>query len=305
MIGQVWKDAGWYYQAKSASDVMTAIARVGTHGSNHRFAWRGLANCNYALASSLHRQLVTEGQSVTEEVLREREDLILAEARRWGLGVEGGHLVDDLQLLADLQHFGIPTRMVDVTSNPMTALWFAAEHVTRDPAAPLARHSNTGLLVAINMPWYREAAEGTKPQTVFKTVSSPPVTWGDFDGLSAKRQAGLRLATPFLVSSSMPNPRLRAQEGYFLASAHPETADGPMTSLQIPVPDGDSSEVESLLTGDRKRGLPRTLPFVAIFINAAVKQQLRTYLRLTYSRTAKTLFPDYAGFRDFGKWKAR
>ncbi|MFJ6428897.1 FRG domain-containing protein [Microbacterium maritypicum] len=284
---------------------MTAIARVGTHGSNHRFAWRGLANCNYALASSLHRQLAKEGRSVTEEALREREDLILAEARRWGLGVEGGHLVDDLQLLADLQHFGIPTRMVDVTSNPMTALWFAAEHVTRDSEAPPATHSNTGLLVAINMPWYREAAEGAKPQTVFKTVSSPPATWGDLGGLSAKRQAGLRLATPFLVSSSMPNPRLRAQEGYFLASAHPETARGPMTSLRIPVPDGDSSEVESLLTGDRKRGLPRMLPFVAIFITAAVKKQLRTYLRLTYSRTAKTLFPDYAGFRDFGKWKAR
>lgn len=313
MIGQVWKDAGWYYEPEHAYEVMTAIARVGTHGSNHRFAWRGLANCNYSLTSSLHRQLVDEGESISETVLRAREDKILEEARRWGLGVDGGHLVDDLQLLADLQHFGIPTRLVDVTSNPMTALWFATAPVPRpargtgDSPRPPTRYSNTGLLIAINMPWYREDPDGAKPQTVFKTVGRPPVTWNDFDGLSAKRNAGLRLPTPFLVSSSMPNPRLRAQEGYFLASAHPqpETAGGPMASLQIPVPDGDSKEVRSLLTGDKKRGLPPTLPFVAIFITARVKKQLRTYLRRTYSRTAKTLFPDYAGFRDFGAWKDR
>lgn len=305
MIGKAWKDTGWYFEPRSASDVMTAIARVGTHGSNHRFAWRGLANCNYALTSSICRQLVSEAVVVTEDVLAEREERTLDEARRWGLGVEGGQLVDDLQLLADLQHFGVPTRLIDVTSNPMTALWFATEKVFRAPGKRQPEYSATGLLVALNMPWYNEVATKGRPETVFKTVGSPAATYGALSGgLSTKRLEGLRLDTPFIVSSSMPNPRLRAQEGYFIASGHPDNPAQPLTSLKIRVPQGDPEEVRALLTEDKGRGLPKTLPFVAVFINSSVKEQLRTYLRLTYSRTAKTLFPDYQGFRDFGRWRS-
>ncbi|MGQ7787179.1 FRG domain-containing protein [Nesterenkonia sp. K-15-9-6] len=306
MIGEHWKRTGWYFEPGSASEVMTVIARVGTHGSNHRFAWRGLANCNYSLTSSLHRQLVTEGADVTEKLLTEREESILDEARRWGLGVEGGQLVDDLQLLADLQHFGVPTRLIDVTSNPMTALWFATEKVAHTSDSTQSNYSATGLLVALNMPWYNEVETESSPQTVFKTVGRPPATVGELaEGLATKRRAGIELETPFVVSSSMPNPRLRAQEGYFIASSHPENSTPPLVSLNIEVPPGDPEEVRTLLTEDKRRGLPRSLPFVAIFIGSRVKEQLRNYLRMTYSRTAKTLFPDYQGFRDFGKWRSQ
>lgn len=303
MNGQAWRDTGWYYVPKSAAELMTVIARVGTHGTNHRFAWRGHADADFIWTSSLHRLLEREGLEATEARMLEREDLILEEARRWGLGVEGGQLVDDFQLLADLQHFGIPTRLMDVTSNPMTALWFATESVSMSIAG--GARSKPGLLVAMNMPWYREVAEVGKPQTVFKTVGSPPRTWNDFEGLSAKRSAALNLSTPFVVSSSMPNARLRAQEGYFIASAHPDASVPPLTGLNISVPQGDAREVARLLTGQRTQGLPKSMPFVAILVPAKVKSQLRTYLRLTYSRTAKSLFPDYTGFRDFGKWTER
>ncbi|CAH0207110.1 hypothetical protein SRABI121_02631 [Microbacterium sp. Bi121] len=246
-----------------------------------------------------------EGTEVTESALREREDMILEKARAWGLGVEGGQLVDDLQLLADLQHFGVPTRLIDLTSNPMTALWFASQTVPAPaPDEPRGSYSASGVLLAINMPWYNEApADG--PVTVFKTVGQPPVTFDDFGGLEGKRERGLALDTPFIVSSSMPNPRLRAQEGYFIASAHPTQSTAPLTSLQMSVPQGDPDEVRNLLTGDRTAGLPRHMPFVAIFVKAAVKAKLLTYLRMTYSRTAKILFPDYTGFTDFGEWKQR
>lgn len=67
VVGKPWKDTGWYIHPKGAAGVMTAVARVGTHGTNHRFAWRGLASCDHELTSSLHRQLVSEGVRVTEE----------------------------------------------------------------------------------------------------------------------------------------------------------------------------------------------------------------------------------------------
>ncbi|MEF3403949.1 FRG domain-containing protein [Agromyces sp. CCNWLW203] len=303
MNGNAWRDTGWYFAPTSASELMTAIARVGTHGTNHRFAWRGHADADYVWASSLHRRLTFEGVTVTEEALVEREVHILDEARRWGLGVEGGQLVDDLQLLADLQHFGVPTRLVDVTSNPMTALWFATASASFQVGGGTTMRSKPGLLIAMNMPWYNEGRAVGKPQTVFKTVGSPPRTLRDLGGLSVKREQGLELSTPFVVSSSMPNDRLRAQEGYFIASAHPENSKPPLTSLSIAVPQGDAADVRRLLMKSRTVGLPKHMPFVAILVPSGVKKQLRDYLRLTYSRTAKGLFPDYTGFRDFGKWR--
>lgn len=304
MNGSAWKDTGWYFAPSSASELMTAIARVGTHGTNHRFAWRGHADADYEWSSSLYRTLIQEGVAVTEAAMREREERILDEARRWGLGVEGGQLVDDFQLLADLQHFGVPTRLVDVTSNPMTALWFATERAYRTTRNETTL-SKPGLLIAMNMPWYREVSENGKPPSVFKTVGSPPRTWGDLEGLSAKRSRALGLSTPFVVSSSMPNARLRAQEGYFIASAHPDGAAAPLTSLSLNVPPGDAETVRTLLTGERTQGLPRRMPFVAILVPSRMKAQLREYLRLTYSRTAKALFPDYTGFKDHGRWRDR
>lgn len=304
MNGSVWRDTGWYFVPSSASELMTAIARVGTHGTNHRFAWRGHADADYEWSSSLYRTLVQEGVAVTEALMREREERILEEARRWGLGVEGGQLVDDFQLLADLQHFGVATRLVDVTSNPMTALWFATDRALMATSDGGTR-SKPGLLIAMNMPWYREVGDGEKPSTVFKTVGSPPQTWADMEGLSAKRSRALELPTPFVVSSSMPNARLRAQEGYFIASAHPDGATAPLTSLSLELPQGDAETVRTLLTGGRTQGLPRRMPFVAILVPAGMKTQLREYLRLTYSRTAKALFPDYTGFKDHGRWRNR
>lgn len=300
-----WRNTGWYYSPASASELMTVIARVGTHGTNHRFAWRGHADADFLWTSSLHRRLAGEGVVVTEEALFERENLILDEARRWGLGVKAGQLVDDLQLLADLQHFGVPTRLVDVTSNPMTALWFAT--AAAPAPAPGEEVSSArpkpGLLIAMNMPWYNEYPSEGRPATVFKTAGSPPDEWDDVGGLDLKRTKGLSLSTPFVVSSSMPNARLRAQEGYFIASAHPKVSSPPLVSLNIDVPRGDAEVVHRLLTKQRTQGLPKHMPFVAILVRSGVKRQLRDYLRLTYSRTAKALFPDYTGFRDFGRWR--
>lgn len=299
VIARLWRDTGWLYESPySATDVMEAIGRLSAHSTSHRFAWRGLSSADYALTSSLHRWLEEEGVSITEQTVREKELKILREARRWGLGVEGGQLVDDLQLLADLQHFGVPTRLIDVTSNPMTALWFA----TRDSRS--SRAAKSGLLVGINMSWYREESDGArKPQTVFKTIGAPPTTWAELGGgLGHRLTTGLALDTPFVVSSSVPNPRLLAQEGYFLASAHSDASRGPLASLKMDVPQGDSSVTRDLFASPKSRGNPRKLPFVAIIIPSGAKRQLRTYLKNTYSRTAKRLFPDFAGFHDHGAW---
>lgn len=127
-------------EAGDARDVMGVIGSIGVYSTGQQFAWRGMASADFSLTSSLHRRV-----GGSEEAVRAAELDIIEEARTWGLGTHPLGHVDDLQLLSDLQHFGIPTRLIDVTSNPMTALWFACQPAPSD-------HSKSGLLLALNVP---------------------------------------------------------------------------------------------------------------------------------------------------------
>lgn len=282
----IWKQGGWYFEARTAEEVMVAIGRLGAHSVNHRFAWRGLSNLNYPLTSSLHRFLERKGEKdIAESNLRAWEKKILGKARDWGLGVEGGSMVDDLQLLADLQHFGVPTRLIDVTSNPMTALWFASKETFHSDG-----RRASGILVALNINrWYK------KNESVFSTIRNPDVVEG---GLSRQLELGLNLQSPFVVSSAIPNVRLRAQEGYFVACSHPDCSRQPLTSLNIEImkPDRD---IRKNLTEYKKQGLPAELPYLAIKVPSNHKESIRTYLHHSYSKSWETLFPDYQGLSEY------
>ena len=64
-------------------------------------------------------------------------------------------------MLAVLQHHGVPTRLIDVTSNPMTALWFAAEQHKPDDDGAVRR--SPGVLFAFDVTktrWYETFQHG-------------------------------------------------------------------------------------------------------------------------------------------------
>jgi hypothetical protein len=217
---------------------------------------------------------------------------MLHDARQWGLGVlETGH-VDDLQLLANLQHYGAPTRLIDFTSNPMTALWFACQEPSE------AKVSRSGLLLALDVARW----------PVIESVELPHgATWGSIgDPTGFALESALAKTQPFVLRATVPNDRLRAQEGFFVAGAVPSGGvaellrRGPFASLDIEAVEGDPGDLEAKLLAERGRGRPSALPYVAVVIKAGLKKKLLRYLEGTYNRSARVLFPDYAGFRDFG-----
>jgi hypothetical protein len=84
------------------------------------FAWRGVVDASWPLHSSLYRRALwtsTSTRPPDEAALFELEGRVLASVHRWGLHDGDRGRLSILAQLATLQHFGAPTRLIDVTMN--------------------------------------------------------------------------------------------------------------------------------------------------------------------------------------------
>lgn len=285
MTSSDWKNTGWYIEARGSRHLLSVIGSIGGYSSEARIAWRGQPSSDYDLVSSLQRS-----PGIKSEVeMREREHLLLDSARKWGLGFGPTGWASDLQLLADLQHYGTATRLLDVTSNPMTALWFACQQVH------LGSTANDGLLLALNTAGWKRY--GRSHPSGSPTALENPLSW--------ELEAALNEAEPFVVESLTPNDRLRAQEGFFVAGRIPQnfSKPDPFKSFRIDYEPTTYENLTRRLTArfgefdERDR-----LPFVAIIIPAKLKQRVLLRLANTYNRRPEILFPDFFGFRDHGSY---
>jgi hypothetical protein len=278
MSGDRWRAIGWYHTPASEIHLLSIIGSLGAVNSRARLAWRGMRSIDYDCISSLHRTI----PGASEPELREREEKVLEEAREWGLGYGPGGWLSDLQLLADLQHFGTSTRLIDVTSDPMTALWFACQDVTEDNV------SRSGVLLAMDTSRWKRFGRSMPHAT--RSAVNDPLGWELKEALNSRE--------PFVVEALNPNERLRAQNGYFVASRVPEnsSSDSPFPSLGIEygaAPHG----FRASLNGPSPTPLPR-FPFIALRVRDEWKVRLLRILENSYNRRASVLFPDWTGFRD-------
>lgn len=284
---------GWGIQVANPHQLFRIINHIGLLEQSRTYAWRGQNDASWNLSPSLYRPLASDGATVTEKRMRESELEILEEARRWGLGRDLGPSATDMHMLAVLQHHGVPTRMIDVTSNPMTALWFAVEEHRPDGEGGVRR--SPGVLFAIDVsrtPWYETFHHG-KGQT-----------WGHFtDPLAETYKQALEKSKAekevFRAFPALPDERMRAQEGFFIGSSVPVHHRAPGVLGFNPTGSAPGAEkLEKLLATERGQGRPASVPFCAIVIPAAVKDKIRDPLKRTYNRRRRVLFPDVDGFRE-------
>ncbi|MEP7766002.1 FRG domain-containing protein [Sanguibacter sp. 25GB23B1] len=281
-------------KVQTPEELFRIISHIALLSSGRTYAWRGQRDASWNFDSLLYRDTreADETRPVTEKLLRERELVILDEARRWGLGRDLGSSATDMHLLAVLQHHGVPTRLIDVTSNPMTALWFATEEHPPDKSGRVAE--TDGVLFAVDVTdtdWYQTFQhEGN--QTWGKLES--PMSGAYNTALEKSESSGMFRAFP-----ALPDDRMRAQEGFFLGSKVPEkhTQPGVLGLNPIGAAAGQS-KLQKLLESDRGRGRPSNLPFCAVVIPNTVKRKIRGPLKRTYNRRRRVLFPDVDGFRD-------
>jgi FRG domain len=118
------------------------VARVSTYSSEARYVWRGQPDLSWGLNPGLVRRLQDRKRfrsRITETLLRGHEQQLLDSAVARGYGTKSGAI----ELLAVLQHHGAATRLLDVSSDPMVAMWFAVEDE--------GRIGSDGVLFAINV----------------------------------------------------------------------------------------------------------------------------------------------------------
>lgn len=90
--------------------------------------YRGLANSDWEVESSAYRRIKeSQGASPPPIVFQNYIAQLLESAGLQGFRERQDRRLSDLELMAELQHYGAATCLIDFTTNALIALWFACE----------------------------------------------------------------------------------------------------------------------------------------------------------------------------------
>ena len=306
-LGDFHKVSGQLY------DLMNKVSD-GADGARRRFAFRGAVNASWPLHSSLFRRLSWKGSGpVSEAQLRTTEREIMTNVHRWGLHRVSNRL-SIMEQLAMLQHYGAPTRLIDITFDAYVALWFAVE---RDEFDANGRPVDgrffafdvTNRLIndddrfrswehSLQTPWALEPATGpAKPATgpakaeYNAAVGIEPAEW---------------ISRVWAWEPPNLEARISAQQGAFLFGGVPDSTITPRWRK----PDGGYWGVNDVRRSTsvalrfhhliRDRGFRSADAAYTLRVSGKSKGCLRDELLAVFGYSHGRMFPDFPGFRDYG-----
>ena len=93
-----------------------------------QYLFRGVSNDSYKIEASAYHRLETN--KTTARLLKINQELI-EKAKSRGHDQKNSQELSDLELLAELQHFGAATCLIDFSRNALVALWFACQQSSK------------------------------------------------------------------------------------------------------------------------------------------------------------------------------
>lgn len=117
-------------QVKDVVEYLQVVSKIKTEWPNSALVFRGQKNEEWPLASSAERRLKTSLLSqniIPDRLFIEYHEDLLKKCKLKNYDQREQKQLDDLELLADLQHHGAATCLIDFTRNALVALWFACQ----------------------------------------------------------------------------------------------------------------------------------------------------------------------------------
>jgi FRG domain len=266
-------------------EIGSVLARATT---KRELVWRGVADSGYALHSSVYRRFVgSRGHPPGEEdVVAFELQVLRAARRRWRFDN-----LSALEILAHIQHYGGPTRLLDVSFNPLVALWFAVEQKFTDRGVPFPDvDGRLFIFDATDRQIDMDARWGGRQ---LPWESSPTDTW--------------RTGLPRIWRPPNFNDRIPAQNSAFLIGGVPRVGPGDNAKYRKAPGDGTSAgtwtidEVRaatsvtlSMNTLDR-RPHTNSKPTFTLRIAAAGKPAVRAALETHFGFNVSSIYPDLYG----------
>jgi hypothetical protein len=127
-----WKPEATSAEQK-ARDILTAAMWLHTTFKNHIWLWRGQADGAYGVEPGMHSRVLRSSFPHDDATTNVATEALIKAARRVELDRLDGSRLPDLALLATLQHHGAATPLLDVTTDPLIALWMIAFADAQDP----------------------------------------------------------------------------------------------------------------------------------------------------------------------------
>ncbi len=304
-----WKP--WEVEVASFEDAAKLIHGVFDKwsGTGSVFAWRGQVDASWSLHASLYRRLLwTRGgaDAPEEKDLQDEEHEILTEAHRWGLHAGTHGRLSVLGQLAVLQHFGAPTRIIDVTFNPLIGLWFAVEQQWEN-GEPKAEDKD-GRLFAVDVS--RRGINDDETRRTWEDRLERPWPASDTGGDPYREW----MTKVFAWRPARFDQRIAAQNGGFLLGGVPASS-GPAGLVVQWIKDSavrgaywSIDEVRRAVSVpihfhkiDPEAGRDPNNPAYTIRVKAAAKPQIRKRLQELYGYRHATIYPDYPGVALYGR----
>jgi len=267
--------------AQAARDIVSAATWFHSTFSHEVWLWRGQADARFGLEPGVHTRVLNSKLSHDDKTVIAATTHLLSTARKAGLDKDGAFTMPDLALLATLQHHGAATPLLDVTTDPLIALWMVANATGEEPDS---LDSTTGRLFGILRP----------PEDRWLD----PLDARDYWSASGTSIADSLQDTYYWYRAPDVTERLRIQRGSFLISDFNTTNPRVDTSMSIEIGTKEfnvrgKNYVERRIEkrGESANNFKRRGEAFAITVTGAVKRELRALLLDRSGLSTRTVYP--------------